>query len=533
MLDRLREIPQKILEWWNKFSSRQKTIIVSVAAGVIVAFAILISILTRPVYEPLVNTDSTKETSEITEILDGESINYQVSPDGLQVKVLKSQKSQATLLLGANDIPTQGYALSNVTSGGFSTTESDKQKQYKLYLESLMETDLQGMSNIKSATVQLNLPENDGTLLSKQEDSSAAIMIEPDGEFNQDHAATVAKFVMTALGNENISNITIIDNEGNLLFSGDEEFSITGGATSQMSVKQQTEALMQSEVKRVLLGTNEYDLIEVSTNLTLDFSTTEKTQHDYTPADGQSQGVLSHEDLYEAESSGGNAGVPGTDSNGEDGTTYVLQDHEVSSSTESETSRDYLPNETITQTTIPAGLIKYSSSSLSVAAIRYKVLKEEDARTQGLLDGVSWEEYKLANAQRTKIETDTDLIDMVAKASGIDPANISFVSYEEPMFIDRQRANISATDIIQIVLIVVILGLLAFVILRSMRTEKAEEVEEELSVESLLQSTPESELEDIGVEEKSETRKMIEKFVDENPEAAASLLRNWLNEDWS
>ena len=35
------------------------------------------------------------------------------------------------------------------------------------------------------------------------------------------------------------------------------------------------------------------------------------------------------------------------------------------------------------------------------------------------------------------------------------------------------------------------------------------------------------------VESKSETRKMIGKFVDENPESAAALLRNWLNEDWN
>ena len=243
--------------------------------------------------------------------------------------------------------------------------------------------------------------------------------------------------------------------------------------------------------------------------------------------------MLSHEDIYESEAQGGQAQVPGTDSNGEDGTTYVLQDNGYSSSSVSEQNRDYLPNETITQTTIPPGLVKYSSSSLSVAAIKYKVLKEEDAKTQGLLDGITWEEYKLANSERQKIETDEDLVNMVAKASGIDASNISFISYEEPMFIDRQRGNITATDIIQIVLIVVILGLLAFVILRSMRAEKAEEVEEELSVESLLQSTPESELEDIEVETKSETRKMIEKFVDENPEAAAALLRNWLNEDWS
>ena len=77
-----------------------------------------------------------------------------------------------------------------------------------------------------------------------------------------------------------------------------------------------------------------------------------------------------------------------------------------------------------------------------------------------------------------------------------------------------------------------ILALLGFVVLRSMRSRKAEPEEEELSVESMLQSAPETVLEDIDVETKSETRKMIEKFVDENPEAAANLLRNWLNDDW-
>ena len=65
-----------------------------------------------------------------------------------------------------------------------------------------------------------------------------------------------------------------------------------------------------------------------------------------------------------------------------------------------------------------------------------------------------------------------------------------------------------------------------------MRSEKVVEEEEEVSVESLLYSTPEVVLDDIEVETKSETRKLIEKFVDENPEAAANLLRNWLNEDW-
>ena len=39
-------------------------------------------------------------------------------------------------------------------------------------------------------------------------------------------------------------------------------------------------------------------------------------------------------------------------------------------------------------------------------------------------------------------------------------------------------------------------------------------------------------LEDIEYDDRSEVRKMIDKFVDENPAAVAQLLRNWLNEDW-
>ena len=91
----------------------------------------------------------------------------------------------------------------------------------------------------------------------------------------------------------------------------------------------------------------------------------------------------------------------------------------------------------------------------------------------------------------------------------------------------------SDLDVIVFVLILLILALLAFVILRSMMRERVpEEPEEPLPVDALLQSTPDEAIEDIEVEPKSETRLVLEKFVEENPEAAANLLRNWLNEDW-
>lgn len=190
-----------------------------------------------------------------------------------------------------------------------------------------------------------------------------------------------------------------------------------------------------------------------------------------------------------------------------------------------------MPNETITSRNIPAGLIAYDESSISVTAIDYNVVREEEASSQGLLDGISWDEYKAANQGRTRIDVDADLYSVVANATGISPDNITIVAYRENVFFDSEGFNVSAADVVQVVLIIVILALLGFVVLRSMRGEKEEVPDEELSVESLLQSAPENK-EDIIFDDQSETRKLIDKFVDENPEAAASLLRNWLNEDW-
>ena len=65
-----------------------------------------------------------------------------------------------------------------------------------------------------------------------------------------------------------------------------------------------------------------------------------------------------------------------------------------------------------------------------------------------------------------------------------------------------------------------------------MMAEKTRVVEEEISVEDILQSTPEFELQNVDMEAKSEARRMIEKFVDDNPEAVAGLLKTWLNQEW-
>ncbi len=538
MPERFRAIWQKVLDWWNAFTARQKTLIIGASTVVLLTIIILVSVLNQPQYVTLVNANSTKEASEIKELLDSNAVNYKMSDDGLEFRVLKKDQGNASLLLGANDIQSYAYSIDNVTNGSFSTTESDKQKKYVLYLESRLEQDfISKFDAIKSANVQLNIPDNDGTLIGNQEESSAWILLQlnESGKFDEENAAFLAKAVAVAVGNENTDNIVILDTEGNMLFSGGEDTTTSGLASTQLSVKAKAEQLVKSEVKKVLLGTKLYDNIEVASNLVMDFSKKEVTDHQYTPAEDQTQGVLSHEDTYNAENVNGISGIPGTDSNADDETTYVTLDNTNSTSSITEESRDYLPNEKITTESSVPGAIKYNESSISVSAINYLVMKQEDYKPDEH-DGATWEDFKAKNTEPVALEVPEEMINVVSKATGIKAENVAMAAYTEYVFFDRTGANITVTDILQIVLILVILGLLAFIIIRSMWTSKKTEEEpeqpEQLSVEQLLESTPDEVLTDIEMDTGSETKRLIEKFVEENPEAAATLLRNWLNEDY-
>ena len=537
MVDRLKEILQKVQEWWDKFTAKQKTIIISVTAGVILALAILATILTRPRYETLITCDSTKQASEITELLDGESIPYTVTDDGLIISVQKQDIAKATLLLGANNYPADSYSLESALAGGLSTTESDKAKTYKLYQESHLEKIMEATENVRKAYVTLSIPDNDGTLLSKEEEAYASVMLDLIDTLPEGVAENFARNIATALGNKTTENISIIDTAGNLLFSGQEAAEAGSGTlntSNQIALKSQAENALRQEVIQVLLGSNLYEDVKVSPNLRMDFSSLKETEHKYTQADENGTNVLAHENTYEAEGTGGTGGIPGTDTNQEE-TTYVMQDGNASNYTVTEESRDYLPSEKITDKVTPPGSIDYANSSIGITASHFVIYKESDVKAQGQLDGITFEEFTLQNSEKVKKEVDEEMITLVANATGIPAANISIVAYDVPIFQPEEGLNLSASNIAQIILIVLILALLLIVVLTTFKKNKEEEsVEEtELSVDDLLTTTQEHQsVEDIDLEAKSEIRLMVEKFVDENPDASAQLLRNWLNEEW-
>lgn len=535
MPDNVQNILNKIKEWWKKFSTKQKTLLISITAVILLALVILAVVMNQPKMVPLITCENTAQAGEVKKLLESENIAAEISQDGLSFTVNAKDEAAASILLGSNDIPTTGYGIENVFDGSFSTTESDKSKKYQLYLENRFQEQLAVLSGVESAVVSLSIPEEDGTIISMGQDTYASVILTLNTEMDEEQAAGIAKFIATEVGNDTTDNILIMDSNGNVLFSGGDTSTPVGSANSQLSLKSKTENLVKGEVKDVVLGTDVYDNVEVGLNLVMDFDTEEYTNHHYYVDEGQEQGYLDTRSTYESEAEGGRAGVPGTDSNDED-TTYVMPDSDVESSSVSETKEKFLPSEEITRKNSDGGKVDLEKSSISVVATSYVVYDEKALKADGTLKDMTFDEFVAKNSDRVKTNVDQEFYDMVSNATGIAPENITIVAYDVPFFKYASSSGRDLADYLQIALAVLIFALLGFVVFKSTRKQEEEQIEPELSVETLLETTKEavqeSAQEEIGYSEKSETRILIENFIDQNPEAAASLLRNWLNEEW-
>ena len=105
-----------------------------------------------------------------------------------------------------------------------------------------------------------------------------------------------------------------------------------------------------------------------------------------------------------------------------------------------------------------------------------KKKKEEEAKKQGLLDGIDWETYKAQNSERVKLDVDQDLYSVVSDASGIAVEDITIVAYEEPFYVDKEGMKVDYKDIIYIAIAILIVVLFIDSLKRYIKLKKIEEV---------------------------------------------------------
>lgn len=537
MLDTLKSIQTKIVEFWNRFTSKQKTMIISISAAVILVLVALIVMLNRSNYVELVSFDNTADAAAAKEVLDGAGIKFTVSGNGLVFTVNEKDESNARLKLGENNIATnRNDDLDWLFDNSMSTTDSERRLKDKIVTQNNISSDLELIEGVKQASVQITVPDSSNSLLSQEKEASASVLLITTGDFNVESVDAIANLVATSLGNKTTNSVRIVDQAGTLLFGGDNDTSTAAGSANQtMKIKEQVVNNVQDQVRSLFVNSGIYNDAEVKANLDINLNkTTVEDERHYTEDDEEDTGPLVEQYTYNAENTDGTAGIPGTDSNDGEINDYDLVDANNNSSSANVVKQTFHDSVTRTVTEESVGTVNTANSSVAVVLSRYVIYDEDTLRKAGQLKGTNFEKFQEENGARTPIEVDDETYGLVQAATGISVDNIQIQAFEVPLFYPSETtAAETVANYLQFILAILIVALLLFVVFKGMKPVEVTELEPELSVEALLATTKENQtLEDIQFSDKSLTRQQIERFVDENPEEVALLLRNWLDDDW-
>ena len=540
MMDRLIAIKDKFLAFWDKYTTKQKTLIISVVLAIFFAIVLLGYFLTRPVYTELVKL-SGDTASTFDSALSSGGIDYKKESDSkgnTVFSVEQSQYSDAVLLMGENKITDTEMSWDDAFNNDMTVSSAEKQTKATLALQSSIRKGLMNFGGVEDATVYVNRPTDDGTIFSEKKETSvsASLKLAKGSEITSETAQAIAYYLANAVGNSTTDNIILTDTTGNLLYGQKEDNTLGGSVSGSDDYKEKLRNTFCKNVSNMLMKAG-YDDVQIgSANIKFNMDKVTELVKTYTANEGQDQGLYSSSYNYKSTGNSGSGGVPGTDSNG-DQTDTMIQN---TGSSNSETTLDkynYLPNETVQNIEHEVGAVEPDQSSIGIVLTKYNVIKEETLESQGLLKDTTFEEYVNNNSAVTDQQVPQELITLVSAATGIATNNITIQIKQKPVYEAKESSSFmdNASNYLMVILTLLIAGLLVFVIIKGTSPVEVTELEPELSVEDLLATTQEDDkqdLDEIELSDKSETRQLIEKFVDENPEAVALLLRNWINEDW-
>ncbi|MGE5329240.1 MAG: flagellar basal-body MS-ring/collar protein FliF [Deltaproteobacteria bacterium] len=518
MPEALKRLQQQAMEIWRAMDASQKTRMLIIAGLVVACVSLGIFMITRPSYENLFSGRlDEKETGEISKILKDNKIDYKVIDGGTGLQVRNKDIEQTKLLLSQSGYPKGGMTFKDALGSiKLSTTESDKKKIFKEYTEQKIVRGLKTIDNVTNATVLLSIPEKEVYLgEAKQQEPTASVVIETSEPMSKKQIRGIENFVAGSVEGLNKKNVMILDkNTGNML-SENQEDDLAAATTQQYEFQAALKKEIETKVQG-LLG-EMYDGVRVAANVVCDFNTETTKEVKYAPVVGEDSGILRSTETYKEDlSQGASGGVPGTDSNSGNSTTTPSYQSSSSGSgayKKATTVNNFEINQKNTESEKAVGQMDKEKSSITVSLI--------------------YGTKKTAAPAQADIDTYTK---MISNATGIAAANITLASFkiptaqaEKPKF-DWLGMLTKAVPVLILAVLIIFLGI--GVMKQTGVSEPEFAFGGSLPKNISAPMIEEEPLEEIELEEKSEVKKQIDKFVKHKPEAVAQLLRNWLADEW-
>lgn len=528
MPDILVTIKQKITDLWSNLDKSQRIRAYVISAILIAAISTTILLMTKSDFVPLISSSDTKEIGEMTKILDDKKITYKVSDDRKSISVDKKNNDKAQAALVQQGYPkSSGMTFDDAFNKiKINSTESDKKKLWDEYMAKNLGTKLKMLDNVENADVTLVMPQQSIFVTGNQQTkATASVVVKTKGDLTPKQVNGIVKMVASSVENLDPKDVTVVDTNGNVLTS--DQTTADSGTSYQYDMTLKKKSELEKNLRDMFNGRfSNFEGVRVAVNPVLDFSKQKQTSNEIFIPDGMTSGaVISRKDSKETLTNGAQGGAPGVQSNPGTGTvpSYQTGTNGNSNYDKSDLTENYDYTKKQTDTEKAVGDVIPERTTGAITLLYGDKVKDASGLTPEFL-------------QQIKA--------IASNATGIPANNFSVSTLQvNPEVAATPTLRDTVSEAIQKYGLFAILALLVLGIIIAMIPRKQKVLLEQPALAEVaaaaapispafFKKAEDPELPEIQIDDSSEVKKQINKFVKENPDAVAQLLRNWLADDW-
>ncbi len=307
-LQRYKDLPQN------------KKILLFVAISVL--FSILVALVLwnrEPAYKVLFNNLSDKDGGQITAALQQMNVPYELGPGG-SISVPSESVYDARLRLATQGLPkASGVGFELLDNQKFGISQFAEQINYQRAVEGELARTIESLNTVESARVHLAIPKNSVFLREQQKPTASIMLMLHSGRvMDSGQVLGIMNLVSSSVPNLPAKNITIVDQDGNLLSNHPDLNTDNAGLNKrQLAYVRQIEQDFAKRIEKILEPIFGDGNARAEVTASVDFSETEQTAESFAPNSPPNQSTIRSQQLNERQSRDASTvgGVPGALSN--------------------------------------------------------------------------------------------------------------------------------------------------------------------------------------------------------------------------
>ncbi len=291
---------------------RQGALLLGLAASIAIAASVVMWVW-EPSFSVLYSNLNEKDLSLVMEALQRDDVQFKVEGSGT-ILVPGAKVHNLRIRLAADGIP-KGMASgfeSLQQSQGFGVSQFMETARYQRALEVELARSISTMNNVENTRIHLALPKQSVFLRDRQKPSASVILnLYPGRTLEPGQVAAITHLVSSSIANMEASQVTVVDQRGNLLTDTERDEALQVSRT-QLEYNRQLEKDLNDRILTILEPVVGKGAAYAQVTTEVDFTDTEQTQEIYDP---EKSALRSSQSTEEQNSAQSNGGIPGALSN--------------------------------------------------------------------------------------------------------------------------------------------------------------------------------------------------------------------------